>query len=105
MRHDQRESDADMCRYYSGILFLTTNRVGIFDPAFKSRIHISLYYPPLNGVATIKIWKVNIDRTKSSERGYDIDEDAILEFAKGHFLSHDQSGRSVKPLSMSRCYR
>jgi hypothetical protein len=30
--------------YYSGILFLTTNRVGIMDEAFKSRIHVSLYY-------------------------------------------------------------
>lgn len=29
--------------FYSGILFLTTNRVGTMDEAFKSRIHISLY--------------------------------------------------------------
>jgi len=29
--------------YYSGILFLTTNRVGTIDEAFKSRIHVSLY--------------------------------------------------------------
>jgi SpoVK/Ycf46/Vps4 family AAA+-type ATPase len=29
--------------FYSGILFLTTNRVGTIDEAFKSRIHISLY--------------------------------------------------------------
>lgn len=33
--------------YFTGMLFLTTNRVGAFDEAFKSRIHISLYYPPL----------------------------------------------------------
>lgn len=82
-----------MCRYYSGILFLTTNRVGIFDPAFKSRIHISLYYPPLSGVTTIKIWKVNIERTRSSEKNYEIDEDAIIDFAKSHFRAHDQGGR------------
>lgn len=30
--------------YYNGLLFLTTNRVGTIDEAFKSRIHISLYY-------------------------------------------------------------
>lgn len=29
--------------FYAGILFLTTNRVGTIDEAFKSRIHISLY--------------------------------------------------------------
>lgn len=34
--------------YYSGILFLTTNRIGTFDPAFRSRIHMSLFYPRLS---------------------------------------------------------
>jgi hypothetical protein len=33
--------------YYEGILFLTTNRVGVFDETFKSRIHLPLYYPLL----------------------------------------------------------
>lgn len=31
--------------YYAGVLFLTTNRVGSIDQAFKSRIHLSVYYP------------------------------------------------------------
>ncbi|KAL8841967.1 MAG: hypothetical protein Q9176_002904 [Flavoplaca citrina] len=79
--------------YYSGILFLTTNRVGIFDPAFKSRIHISLYYPPLDAPTTIKIWRVNIARLKSSEKRYDMDEDGIIAFAKDHFLTYDEGGR------------
>ena len=30
--------------YYSGILFMTTNRVRTFDDAFKSRIHVPLKY-------------------------------------------------------------
>jgi SpoVK/Ycf46/Vps4 family AAA+-type ATPase len=29
--------------YYSGILIMTTNRVGIIDEGFISRIHLSLY--------------------------------------------------------------
>lgn len=33
--------------YYEGILFLASNRVGVFSEAFKSRIHVALYYPPL----------------------------------------------------------
>lgn len=33
--------------YYNGLLFLTTNRVGTIDEAFKSRIHLSLYYVSL----------------------------------------------------------
>ena len=46
-----------------GILFLITNRVGTFDQAFRSRIHISLYYPVLQKVATIQIWKMHLART------------------------------------------
>lgn len=41
--------------YYSGILFLTTNRVGVFDQAFRSRIHMSFFYPKLDQKATIEI--------------------------------------------------
>ncbi|OCK93376.1 uncharacterized protein K441DRAFT_706219 [Cenococcum geophilum 1.58] len=50
--------------YYTGILFLTTNRVGSLDEAFKSRIHISLYYPPLAKKQTELIWQMNLERTK-----------------------------------------
>jgi hypothetical protein len=32
-----------MLEYYKGLLFLTTNRVGTFDEAFTSRVHISLF--------------------------------------------------------------
>jgi len=34
--------------YYAGILFLTTNRVGAIDPAFRSRIQMSLFYHKLS---------------------------------------------------------
>ncbi|KAK3319666.1 hypothetical protein B0T19DRAFT_270249 [Cercophora scortea] len=47
--------------YYSGILVLTTNRVGSFDEAVKSRVHCALYYPPLDEDQTFKVWQMNID--------------------------------------------
>jgi hypothetical protein len=50
--------------YYSGILFLTTNRVGHLDEAFKSRIHVSLYYPRLDEDQTVEIFKVNIRKLR-----------------------------------------
>ena len=50
--------------YYSGILFLTTNRVGAFDQAFRSRIHVSLFYPKTEEDATVKIWGMNFDRAE-----------------------------------------
>ena len=75
--------------YYSGILFLTTNRVGAFDQAFRSRIHMSLFYPRIEEDATIKIWEMNIDRAREiwGDR-LSIDEsdrEGILKFASKHY--------------------
>ncbi|TCD68283.1 hypothetical protein EIP91_011249 [Steccherinum ochraceum] len=42
--------------YFRGILFLTTNRVRVFDEAFQSRIHVSLRYHDLSPDARRKIW-------------------------------------------------
>ena len=33
-----------MIEYYQGMLFLTTNRLAEFDPAFHNRIHINIEY-------------------------------------------------------------
>ncbi|KAF2646935.1 P-loop containing nucleoside triphosphate hydrolase protein, partial [Massarina eburnea CBS 473.64] len=48
--------------YYSGILFLTTNRPGALDEAIKSRVHLSLYYPPLGKQETLDVFDINLDR-------------------------------------------
>lgn len=42
--------------YFQGILFLTTNRVGSFDEAFMSRIHIQIGYDPLDDESRKQIW-------------------------------------------------
>ncbi|THZ50551.1 P-loop containing nucleoside triphosphate hydrolase protein, partial [Aureobasidium pullulans] len=42
--------------YYEGILILTTNRVGTFDEAFKSRIQLAIHYPSLNQEDRMSIW-------------------------------------------------
>lgn len=44
------------CRYFRGILFLTTNRVKTFDEAFQSRIHLSLRYDDFGEEAKKHIW-------------------------------------------------
>ncbi|KFA79937.1 hypothetical protein S40288_05110 [Stachybotrys chartarum IBT 40288] len=43
--------------YYDGILILTSNRVGTFDEAFKSRIQLSLRYSNLGQPERLQIWK------------------------------------------------
>lgn len=75
--------------HFTGVLFLTTNRVGAFDEAFKSRIHMSLYYPPLDAEKTWSIWKTNLQRLiqKKQRRNesIQIDEKEIFAYAQDHY--------------------
>ncbi|KAK7959396.1 P-loop containing nucleoside triphosphate hydrolase protein [Apiospora aurea] len=76
--------------YYAGILFLTTNRVGNIDPAFKSRIHLSLLYQPFNLKTTRRLYEIFVDRTRAEQkrRGpahFVIKRKEILEFAKDNY--------------------
>lgn len=49
----------ERCR---SILFLTTNRIGSFDDAFISRIHITIYYPDFTDEQREKVWKIFFDK-------------------------------------------
>lgn len=46
-----------LLEYYTGILFLTTNRIQTFDDAFHSRIHITLNYENHDEVTRERIWR------------------------------------------------
>ncbi len=79
--------------YYNGLLFLTTNRVGTIDEAFKSRIHMFLYYPPLGPTQIEEIFALNIKKLQQMEDqrhkvtglpAMTIRKDEILAFAKEH---------------------
>ncbi|RYC58073.1 hypothetical protein CHU98_g8135 [Xylaria longipes] len=48
--------------YYRGVLFLTTNRVGALDEAFRSRVNISLWYPHLTVERTIQVLRNSLQR-------------------------------------------
>jgi hypothetical protein len=91
--------------YYSGILFLTTNRPGVIDEAFKSRIHISLRYLPIDSDATQTMWKNIMNRLERDNATaaikIDFDRDELLEFAKSHFKRHERhrttwNGRQIR---------
>ncbi|KAM7211276.1 hypothetical protein V8F06_013333 [Rhypophila decipiens] len=51
--------------YYEGILILTTNRVGTFDEAFKSRIQLALRYEKLRTDQRKQIWRNFMERLKT----------------------------------------
>ncbi|KAL8980795.1 MAG: hypothetical protein Q9205_004224 [Flavoplaca limonia] len=83
--------------YYSGILFLTTNRIGAFDEAFISRIHMSLYFPDLDQDNTFKVWAMNLARLQNSGRNIFVDKEPILEFTRNHWKDgHRWNGRQIR---------
>ncbi|EJT69371.1 hypothetical protein GGTG_12990 [Gaeumannomyces tritici R3-111a-1] len=55
--------------YYEGILILTSNRVGIFDEAFKSRVQLALHYPPLDYNGRREIWNSLICLLRQQQDG------------------------------------
>ena len=79
--------------FYSGILFLTTNKVGHFDEAFKSRIHVSLYYPALDKRSTLKIWKMNLDRLAKSKKSLEVEAKEVYEYARDHYKELHKKGK------------
>ncbi|KAK0659196.1 hypothetical protein QBC41DRAFT_331599 [Cercophora samala] len=89
--------------YYTGILFLATNRVGDFDEAFGSRIHISLHYPQLDLSSTLKVFELNLnlirERFKRRNRELTIDTRAILEHAAEYWTKNEHmrwNGRQIR---------
>ncbi|KAI0023983.1 P-loop containing nucleoside triphosphate hydrolase protein [Xylariomycetidae sp. FL0641] len=90
--------------YYAGILFLTTNRVGAFDPAFRSRIHLSLFYPGLDFERTMAIWEKHVARfiqEKDNAEGggfssFDIDKNGIKDFVGRTCGELRWNGRQIK---------
>ncbi|EMD86517.1 hypothetical protein COCC4DRAFT_166974 [Bipolaris maydis ATCC 48331] len=92
-----------LMEYYSGILFLTTNRVGDFDEAFTSRIHVSLYYPELSIDKTVQVFKINMDmiqaRFDAKSRVIKIDREDIAAFAAKYFDKYPHArwnGRQIR---------
>jgi len=76
-----------LVEYFSGILFLTSNRMDSLDPAFQTRITLSLPYHDLTQGGRQKIWD-NLLHTSGVLSPIDID---TSELAK-----HPLNGREIK---------
>lgn len=59
--------------YFEGILILTTNRIAQCDPAFASRIHISLNYPDLDALARETIWRNFLGKARGANEDVIVD--------------------------------
>lgn len=89
-----------MLEYYAGVLFLTTNRIGDFDEAFASRIHMSLHYPALDEVSTAKVFRLNLGLIKNRlQDRVRVEEDEIITAAGKHWREHKHArwnGRQIR---------
>ncbi|KAI1106939.1 P-loop containing nucleoside triphosphate hydrolase protein [Jackrogersella minutella] len=77
-----------LLEYYRGMLFMTTNRVEAIDPAFQSRIHLTIRYPNLDVSARRRIWDQFI---QSSHQEWTIPEWYFIELQ-----DLDVNGREIK---------
>jgi hypothetical protein len=83
--------------YYRGILFLTTNRVGQFDDAFISRIHVIIHYEKLTAEGQKKVWMQFFDKLD-----YDREDFKVTRRAKDYILEEsaisemEWNGREIR---------
>ncbi|KAF2498989.1 P-loop containing nucleoside triphosphate hydrolase protein, partial [Lophium mytilinum] len=60
--------------YYDGILILTSNRIGTFDEAFKSRVQLAMHYPSLDRDGRWQIWSNFLKSMVREGENVNIDE-------------------------------
>ena len=82
-------TDCVIFRYFSGIVFFTTNHVKVIDKAFKSRIHLSLHYPSLTSAVRRSIWYTFLERAGA-------DTKAITQAQWRYLKSLNLNGREIK---------
>lgn len=78
-------------------MILTTNRVSDCDPAFESRIHVSLHYPDLSFPARQSIWREFIKKAQKEEASPTPITEAQIDVIAAHALN----GRQIKNLVAS----
>ncbi|PLB50093.1 P-loop containing nucleoside triphosphate hydrolase protein [Aspergillus steynii IBT 23096] len=74
--------------YYRGVMFLTSNRVSDFDPAFESRIHLTIHYPSLGPASRLHIWRTFTEMGAVESR---LSEENLEALA-----AMDMNGRQIK---------
>lgn len=81
--------------YYDGILILTSNRVGTFDEAFKSRIQLALHYDTLKPSQRRQIWQNFIERLRKLTSPDEINTED-LEKNLDSLAKEDMNGRQIR---------
>lgn len=81
-----------LLEYYRGVLLLTTNRISAFDPAFESRIHLTIEYPKLDFTSRLHVWGTFVrPHVESSQYASNITERELEKLA-----AEEMNGRQIK---------
>ncbi|KAI1323645.1 P-loop containing nucleoside triphosphate hydrolase protein [Xylariaceae sp. FL0255] len=94
-RNELVSSFLRLLEYYEGIMILTTNRISSIDPAFESRIDISLPYQDLDRDARAQVWREFLTTQKDSQV-FDSDIDNVLS-------ERALNGRKIKSAIKTAC--
>ncbi|KGO38601.1 ATPase, AAA-type, core [Penicillium expansum] len=79
--------------YYEGVLVLTSNRIGTFDEAFKSRVQLIVHYPKLQKEERRRIWFKFIKNLRITNVGAHIEE---LEERIEDLSDNELNGREIR---------
>ncbi|KAI7777894.1 hypothetical protein LA080_002946 [Diaporthe eres] len=80
-----------LLEYYEGVMFLTTNRIESFDPAFESRIHLTINYPKLDQSSRLHIWRTFANLGAADGSTSELDEESMVRLAEAEL-----NGRQIK---------
>lgn len=78
--------------------------MGVFDEAFKSRVHMALYYPPLEWKYTKRIWETHLNKLINSDR-ISLDHKDLLDYAETFFEEQNKHGSNIGPVWNGRQIR
>jgi hypothetical protein len=58
--------------YFQGILFLTSNRVGVFDQAIRSRLHLAMQYHAPDKERRALLWRQKLEKLEKEDMEFDV---------------------------------
>ena len=82
--------------YFNGILFLTTNRVGMFDQAFQSRVHVTLGLPALDTPGREAVWSIFLDDLRSESAITSGQHSDLMGLVKTSWAKKGLNGRQIR---------
>lgn len=82
--------------YFNGVLFLTTNRVGTFDQAFQSRVHVTLGLPSLDRQRRTSVWAIFLQDLATKGAITDAQYNTLTAMVTQEWSKEKLNGRQIR---------